>query len=88
MHVLKTPFRRPDRGTSSVLETLNVDTGKRTILREFPDTIEAPNWAHDGRYLIYNSGGRIFSYEIAKDTVLEIFYTGAAAEFNNKLIVP
>jgi Tol biopolymer transport system component len=82
VQVLKTPFQRPDRGTSSVLETLNVDTGKRTVLREFPDTIEAPNWTRDGRYLIYNSCGRIFSYEIAKDEAREI-YTGAAVECNN-----
>ena len=82
MQVLKTPFRRPERGTSSVLETLNVDTGKRSVLREFPDTIEAPNWTGDGNYLIYNSEGRIFRYEISADEVTEI-YSGLAVECNN-----
>ncbi|GHV94945.1 hypothetical protein AGMMS50293_12650 [Spirochaetia bacterium] len=82
MQILKIPFQRPDRGTSSVLETLNVDTGKRTVLREFSDTIEAPNWTADGKYLIYNSEGRIFRYEIAADEVTEM-YTGLAVECNN-----
>ena len=82
MYVLKTPFRPPDRGVSSLLEILNVDTGKRTVLREFPDTIEAPNWTRDGRFLVYNSRGRIFRYEIDRDEVSEI-YTGFAIECNN-----
>jgi Tol biopolymer transport system component len=86
MQTLKTPFRRPDRGTSSILETLDVDTGQRTVLREFSGTIEAPNWTPDGKCLIYNSEGRIFRYEIAKDEVREI-YTGIAVECNNDHIL-
>jgi Tol biopolymer transport system component len=82
MQVTNKPFRYPDRGTTSVLETLNVDTGKRTVLREFPDVIEAPNWTQDGRFLFYNSLGRLYRYEISGDEVKEI-YTGCAIELNN-----
>jgi Tol biopolymer transport system component len=82
MQTLKTPRQRPDRGTYSILETLDVDAGKRTVLREFEDTVEAPNWTSDGRYLIFNRNGRIYRYELFTGTITEI-YTGAITECNN-----
>ena len=82
MQVLKTRRPRADRGTFSILETLDVDTGKRTVLREFDDTIEAPNWTKDGKYLIYNRNGRIYSYELGSGTIKEI-YTGEITDCNN-----
>ncbi|MDR2495601.1 MAG: transporter [Tannerellaceae bacterium] len=45
---------------SSILEILDVTTGKRSIVKEFPYQIEAPNWTPDGRWLVYNSGGRLY----------------------------
>jgi Tol biopolymer transport system component len=82
MQVLTKPKERPDRGTFSILETLDVDTGKRTVLREFEDTVEAPNWTRDGRYLVYNRNGRIYRYELITGTITEI-YTGAVTDCNN-----
>jgi len=82
MQVLKTPRTRADRGVFSILQTLNVDTGKHTILREFDDTIEAPNWTQDGKYLIYNSNGLLFRYELSSGAIAEI-YTGAITDCNN-----
>jgi Tol biopolymer transport system component len=82
MQVLKTPRTFEDRGTFSILETLDVDTGKRTVLREFDDTVEAPNWTRDGQYLIYNSKGRIYRYELVTGTITEI-YSGAITHCNN-----
>ena len=82
MQVLKTPGVQPDRGTYSILETLDVDTGKRRVLREFDDTIEAPNWTQDGSCLIYNRNGRIYRYELVTGTITEI-YTGAMTDCNN-----
>ncbi|GHV06431.1 hypothetical protein FACS189485_14950 [Spirochaetia bacterium] len=82
MQVLKTPRGFEDRGVFSILETLDVDTGKRTVLREFDDTIEAPNWTQDGQYLIYNSKGRIYRYELVTGAITEI-YTGAITHCNN-----
>jgi Tol biopolymer transport system component len=82
MQTLKTPRVRPDRGTFSILETLNVDTGKRTVLCKFDETVEAPNWTADGRYLIYNCNGCIYRYELITGTITEI-YTGAATDCNN-----
>ncbi len=60
------------RDTYSILETLNVQTGARTILKEFDDIIEAPNWTRDNRFLIYNSRGHIYSYELANGEIKEI----------------
>jgi Tol biopolymer transport system component len=82
MQVLKNRRPRPDRGTFSILETLDVDTGKRTVLREFDDTIEAPNWTKDGKYLVYNRNGRIYTYELSSGTIKEI-YTGDITDCNN-----
>ncbi|AEF80220.1 TolB family protein [Leadbettera azotonutricia] len=82
MQVLKQSRPREDRGVFSILETLDVDTGKRTVLKEFDDTMEAPNWAKDGKYLIYNRNGKIYRYELAAGNITEI-YTGAITDCNN-----
>lgn len=70
------------RDSFSILETVDVHTGTRTVLREFDYVIEAPNWTSDGRFLIYNSGGRMFTYEQATGAIQEID-TGFAIDCNN-----
>ena len=42
------------------LETVDVKTGARTVVKPFARKIEAPNWTRDGRHLVYNSGGRLW----------------------------
>ena len=44
----------------SVLEICDASTGERTVIKEFPYLIEAPNWTVDGQWLIYNSGGKLY----------------------------
>ena len=47
--------------TTSVLEIYDITTGTRTVLKEFPNLlIEAPNWTMDGKWLIFNSRGRLY----------------------------
>ena len=70
------------RDTYSILETVDVHTGERTVLQEFDTVIEAPNWTSNGRFLIYNSGGRMFSYELATGKI-EVIDTGFATDCNN-----
>lgn len=82
MQTRKDPRVRPDRGTDSILEILDIATGERRVLREFPDVIEAPNWTRDGKYLVYNSLGRIFCYAIDTGNITEI-PTGFATACNN-----
>ena len=43
------------RDSFSILETLDVHTGVRTVLHEFDYVIEAPNWTQDRRRLVYDS---------------------------------
>jgi hypothetical protein len=42
----------------SVLEVLDVETGRRQMLHRSDDPFEAPNWTPDGRALVYNTSGR------------------------------
>jgi Tol biopolymer transport system component len=84
MQVLKTPAGelKDDRGTYSFLETMNVETGKRSVLKKFDETVEAPNWTKDGKALIYNSGGRLYRYDLGSDKITGIS-TGAMTRCNN-----
>ncbi len=70
------------RDSFSILETLDVHTGVRTVLHEFDYVIEAPNWTRDGRFLVYNSRGRMFTYELATGDIRAID-TGFAIDCNN-----
>ncbi|MGB4659974.1 MAG: hypothetical protein WBI07_12390 [Mobilitalea sp.] len=57
------------REVISILETVDVITGERTVLKEFDYVIEAPNWLNNGKELIYNAGGHIYSYDIETGAV-------------------
>ncbi len=52
------------RNQECTLEVMNVDTWERRQLEKFSQVIEAPNWTHDGKALIYNSKGHIYRYEL------------------------
>lgn len=66
------------RDSFSILETVDVFSGERKFLKEFDHVIEAPNWTKDGKYLVYNSNGRMFTYEMA---------TGATKEINTEFTI-
>ena len=70
------------RDSFSILETVDVFTGERKFLKEFDHVIEAPNWTKDGKFLVFNSNGRMFTYEMATGEVKEI-NTGFAIDCNN-----
>ena len=66
----------------SFLETVDVRTGARTVVRIFDGRIEAPNWTRDGKWLVYNAGGRL--YRIAPTGgAPEPVDTGACTQCNN-----
>ena len=67
---------------TSILETYNIVTGERKVLKEFPFLIEAPNWSLDGKFLVYNSKGRIYKYILETGETEEV-YTGEAIACNN-----
>lgn len=70
------------RDSISILETIDVHTGVRSVLKEFDYVIEAPNWTQDGKYLVYNSRGHLYRYELANGEINEID-TAFAVDCNN-----
>lgn len=59
-------------GDKSFLEIFDVETGESRLLKEFDKVIEAPNWSADGRFLTFNSEGRIYKIEIESGKVTEV----------------
>jgi TolB protein len=82
MKVLTEPHKFEYRDAISILETVDINSGTRTVLAEFDYLIEAPNWTKDGRYLVYNSKGRIYKFNPATVESREI-YSGYAVGCNN-----
>ncbi|TWR31526.1 transporter [Mucilaginibacter pallidiroseus] len=70
---------KPD--TTSVIQLLDVETGKIDTLLSLKQHIEAPNW-HPDNYLIVNSKGKLYQLDIASKQLTEI-NTGFANECNN-----
>lgn len=68
---------------TSVLEILEVETGNRTVVKEFPYLIEAPNWTTDGQWLVYNSGGKLYKLSPGQLGEPENISTGFAIRCNN-----
>ena len=59
-------------GDKSFLEVYDIETSESKLLKEFDKVIEAPNWSADGKFLTYNSEGRIYKFEIATGTITEV----------------
>jgi TolB protein len=66
----------------SILETFDMETGTRTVLMEFHEHIEAPNWTMDGKSLVYNSKGNIYLFNLETKKSEQI-YTGNCNSCNN-----
>jgi TolB protein len=67
----------------SLLETMDVQTGLREIVHTDPGSIQGPNWAKDGKSLIYNSSaGLMYKFDLKTKVETEI-NTGSAKNNNN-----
>lgn len=66
----------------SHVELMDVATGTREIVYSDPRSLQAPNWTIDGKKLIYNSQGLIYTYDLdaKKEQVLN---TGDVKNNNN-----
>lgn len=71
----------------SFLETYNITTGERVLVKSFPDVIEAPNWTPDGQWLVYNSNGKIYKIAANGEGEPEVIDTGEAIYCNNDHLV-
>lgn len=80
-----TPYREY---IGSVLELLEVGSGRRTLLRRSAEPFEAPNWTTDGAALVYNTSGsgdgrgRLHRYDLATRQA-SVIDTGFAIRNNN-----
>lgn len=53
-------------GNKSILQVFDIETGKITTLKKFDCVMEAPNWSADGKYITYNSNGRIYKMDLVR----------------------
>ena len=58
-------YKMKDRTIESSLEIISVETGQRRIVYRADRHFEAPNWSRDGKYLLSNSGGRLYTIPVA-----------------------
>lgn len=72
---------------TSYLEIFDITTDQRRIIREFPYLIEAPDWTPDGKWLFYNSDGRIYKLPLSSPEKSELIDTGFATKCNNDHLV-
>lgn len=66
----------------SRMEILDVNSGQRKVIYESKVPFEAPNWTRDGKYLIFNSKGKIYRIPVTGGQPEEI-NTGFATANNN-----
>ncbi len=66
----------------SNLEIMDVETGHRKVIFQAPNSIQAPNWTPDGKYLIYNSEGLLYRFDLATGKPVQI-NSGFATSNNN-----
>lgn len=71
---------------ASRLELLNVFDGKRTVIHEDAGRLEAPNWMPDGKRLLFNKGGSLYTIPI-EGGVPEKLNTGFANRNNNDHVI-
>lgn len=66
----------------SQLETYDLASGGRTVIRRDPVRFEAPNWTKDGAHLVINEQGRLYQVAVrgGQKTVIN---TGEAIRCNN-----
>ncbi len=65
------------------IEIYDVQTKQRKVLHKFTERVEAPNWSVDGKYLVYNSGGKLYKIDVATGNKIEVINTGYATSCNN-----
>ena len=66
----------------SNLEILDVLSGHRKLIYSVPDSLQAPNWTKDGKALIYNRKGRLYRFDLDRNSPQAID-TGFAVNNNN-----
>jgi TolB protein len=77
------PAMAPDaRKVESTLEIFDLATGERRIVTRLLRHFEAPNWSKDGKTLLVNSDGRLYTIPVEGGD-LKLLDTGSADRCNN-----
>jgi Tol biopolymer transport system component len=71
---------------SSKLETVNVFDGKRKIVYQDTGRIEAPNWMPDGKHLLFNKQGLIYTFSLEGGEP-QVLNTGKVKRNNNDHVI-
>ncbi len=66
----------------SHVEILDVATGNREIVHTSPKSVQAPNWTPDGKTLLYNSDGLMYTFDLARREA-KVLNTGEVKNNNN-----
>jgi TolB protein len=78
------PYQEPTLGCR--LEIINPFDGKRSVIYETNERIEAPNWMPDGKQLLINSKGSLFKIPV-EGGALEKLNTDFANRNNNDHVI-
>ncbi|MDZ4707697.1 MAG: DUF5050 domain-containing protein [Saprospiraceae bacterium] len=71
----------------SRMEVLDVFTGNRRVIYESPVRFEAPNWMPDGKKLLYNSKGAIWTIPLTGNELPTKLNTGFVERNNNDHVI-
>ncbi|OAV72672.1 hypothetical protein Barb6_00924 [Bacteroidales bacterium Barb6] len=82
-----TAFAQQRGSVTSILEILDATDGRRTVVKEFPFLIEAPNWTPDGKWLVFNSGGKLYRLSPDKPEAPELIPSDFAVNCNNDHLI-
>ncbi len=72
----------------SILEIYDIEKKTREVIYEFDYLIEAPNWSKDGKYLTYNSDGKIYKFDLATKEIEEVFSSFVTNCNNDHVLSP
>lgn len=75
-------FRPYQDYIGSNLELMDMETLNRTIIHRSPYSLQAPNWTHDNKTLIFNSKGLLYNFDL-KTNKPSVLNTGFATDNNN-----
>ncbi|HZE82656.1 MAG TPA: hypothetical protein VE035_00040 [Puia sp.] len=66
----------------SRLEIVDIADGRRKVIHEGPGRFEAPNWMPDGKKLLFNEGGSLYTIPVGGGAA-EKLNTGSVSKINN-----
>ncbi len=74
--------QRPQPILESTLETIAIGSKDRKVIYTKREHFEAPNWSRDGKYFLFNQGGRMYKLPVSGGEP-QVLDTGFATRCNN-----